>query len=101
MLLLLLLLCFAAVFAGATESTLRFWDAITSSQVAGATAPYTLNTSSDNPHTGDYTHLLHGGVAGCQLQWSPAASMLRTPTTVIYYLCYLLIIYLLFIHLCI
>jgi hypothetical protein len=57
LLLLLLSSLLPAVFAGATESTLRFWDAITSSQVAGATAPYTLNTTADNPHTGVITGL--------------------------------------------
>jgi len=45
------------VFAGATESTLRFWDTLSSSQVSGATAPYTLNTTTDNPHSDTITGL--------------------------------------------
>uniref|UniRef100_A0A383VBL7 WD repeat-containing protein 75 second beta-propeller domain-containing protein n=1 Tax=Tetradesmus obliquus TaxID=3088 RepID=A0A383VBL7_TETOB len=43
--------------AAAAESTLRFWDCSTSSQVASSGVPYSLNTNADAPHRGVVTGL--------------------------------------------
>jgi NET1-associated nuclear protein 1 (U3 small nucleolar RNA-associated protein 17) len=40
----------SALGCGATEATLRFWDAAAGGAVAGASQPYALNTTADAPH---------------------------------------------------